>query len=300
MALPYADRFTFASDDLWLSEFRLPPGHPGWNRVDRTTDGATLVAFPRTAVAIRQERRAEVVADPLSAVLYSPGQAYRRRLISPLGDDCTVLAVSQDLVREVVDEFDSSANAAAFRFPFSAALLERDDHRAIERLRRIVTLAPETDGDAVREELYWILQRVVCNGYRHVQPEVLSTTARAHRDLAQSVREELGRDVASTMSLADLAHAFAVSPFHLVRTFRSTTGRPIHAYRTELRLRSSLPLIADGVRLADVAQQVGFASHAHLTDRFTRAYGISPVKWREASSKSSKNMEAQVRESRTA
>ena len=80
----------------------------------------------------------------------------------------------------------------------------------------------------------------------------------------------------------------AVSPFHLVRVFRSVTGRPIHAYQTELRLRSSLPLIADGVPLADVAQQLGFASHSHLTDRFVRAYGLTPSRWRETS----KNMEA--------
>jgi AraC-like DNA-binding protein len=79
--------------------------------------------------------------------------------------------------------------------------------------------------------------------------------------------------------------------------FREQTGRSIHGYRTEVRLRASLGRIADGERLADVAAAVGFASHAHLTDKFRRAYGVSPHEWR---AQKRTNMEARSGEANVA
>jgi AraC family transcriptional regulator len=287
MALPYADAFTFVGEDVWLSEFRLHPSHPSWNAARETTQAAFLVAFPRTAVAIRHEGRRETVVDPLSAVVYGPGQRYRRRLISPTGDDCTILAASRDLVADAVRSIEPAMDAETYRFPFTAAAVSRDAFSAVQRLRRGVERTSDARREAITEELYWLLQHIISSGYRSLRPE-RGRPSSGHIDLAEAIKEVLGRELAVTHSLAELSSRFAVSPFHLVRTFRSVTGRPVHAYRTELRLRASLPLIADGVRLADVAHELGFASHAHLTDRFARAYGTSPARWREMS----KNMEA--------
>ena len=282
MPLPYEGSFTFSGRDVWLSEFRLPPGHPDWNTARATTDHAFLIAFPRTTVAIRHEGRDEVVADALSAVVYAPGQPYRRRLISATGDDCTILAASRTLIADVSRSFDPDADPETLRVPFCAADVERSSHASLERIRACIAGGLIADVEAIEEELYWLLSHVVSNGYAATNGHRRSGAGR-HAALADAVREVLGRDLSAAHSLTELARLLFVSPFHLVRTFRSITGRPIHAYRTELRLRASLPLIADGVRLADVAQQLGFASHAHLTDRFVRAYGTSPATWRKTS-----------------
>lgn len=284
MEPPRADRFTFASDDVWLSEFRLLPGAPSWNQTSRTTDLATLIAFPRTSVAIRHEGRAEVVADPTAAVVYNAGQAYRRRVIAPQGDDCTVLAITRDVAAAGATEFDGrAADPDAFRLPFVAAPVGQTQFMALEHIRRAAARATPTERDAMREELFWILAALMRNGYAaHDQRTAGArpSTQSEHLSLTHAVRERLGRSLGHGPSLDELAAEVAASPFHLARVFRQATGRPIHAYLTELRLRASLAPIADGVRLADVAQQLGFASHAHLTERFTRAYGVSPMEWR--------------------
>ncbi len=70
------------------------------------------------------------------------------------------------------------------------------------------------------------------------------------------------------------------SPFHLSRVFREQTGSSLHAYRTEARLRAGLERIADGEGLAGLAADLGFASQAHLTDRFRRVFGVTPHAWR--------------------
>ena len=108
----------------------------------------------------------------------------------------------------------------------------------------------------------------------------------------------IGRCLESNVSLDGLAATAHMSPFHLSRIFRERTGRSIHAYRTEVRLRASLGRIADGERLADVAAAVGFASHAHLTDKFRRAYGVGPREWRDRQKR--RNLEAPRPESNIA
>ena len=284
IALP-ALPFTFAAEDVFTSEFRLPPDHPGWSRRSQTTTDAVLIAFPRVPVAIRHETRGEVIADGLSAVLYSPGQAYSRRLVGADGDDCTIVAVTREVAAEAARAFDPAAtDPDLFRFPFVAANVSRGALLAVQATRVAATRRDAIGSDELRESLLWAVGEVVASGYRErAAPSPARTaTVVAHRDIARAVREHIGRDVASRASLDDLAAHVNVSPFHLARLFRAQTGTSIHAYRTELRVRAALAPIADGHRLADVAQLIGFASHSHLTDRFTRAFGVSPLEWRRA------------------
>src|SRR4051794_12152527 len=269
---------------MWMSEFRLLPGDPRWRRTNVIGGGVPLIAFPRTTVAIRHEGRREVVADPLSAVLYAPGEPYRRRAITEVGDDCTALALSPAVAAEAASPYDpAAADRHTYRFPFVASALEATDYAAIQKLRTALSSKRVVAHDpAVREELYWIVSRVIGAGYMGIgaKRERRHATELAHGDAVEAVRERIGAELHVTHPLDALASAVHASPFHLARTFRERTGRSIHAYRTELRLRASLAPIADGVPLTDVAQQLGFASHAHLTDRFRRAHGVGPREWR--------------------
>jgi AraC-like DNA-binding protein len=277
--------FTFAAGDVFTSEFRLPPGHPGWSRASQTTSAAVLIAFPRVPVAIRHETRSEVIADSLSAVLYSPGQAYSRRLVVREGDDCTIVAVTREVAAEAARAFDPAAtDPLSFRFPFVAAAVSRRALLAVQSTRAAIAGPVAAEEDEIRERLLWVVGEVVASGYRDLAAKApaRATTKAEHRDIARAVCEHIGRDMTDQTNLDDLAAHVNVSPFHLARLFRAQTGTSIHAYRTELRVRAALTPIADGQRLADVAQQMGFASHAHLTDRFTRAFGVTPVEWRAA------------------
>ena len=275
--------FTFQSPDVWLGEFRLPPGDAHWGRTNQISDIAPLIAFPGTTVGITQEGRREVVADPTRAVLYRAGQPYRRRLVSGEGDRCTFVTFGNRLAAEAALDFDgAAADPVTYRFPFAIAPLERTHYALVQRLRHAVTAGADRDG--IREGLYWLVGKVVAAGYvadgRHQRTVLRPITARVHRDTVESLREELGVVFAGQATLDELAARVHMSPFHLARVFRDATGTTIHAYRTELRLRASLRQIADGESLAEVAAATGFASQAHLTDRFRRAFGTTPNAWR--------------------
>jgi AraC-like DNA-binding protein len=77
----------------------------------------------------------------------------------------------------------------------------------------------------------------------------------------------LGRDVGA-------------SPHHLSRVFRATTGRSIHEYRTDLRLRFVLARLPEEERLSDLAMEAGFATPSHLSDVFRRRFAVSPSRLR--------------------
>jgi AraC family transcriptional regulator len=63
--------------------------------------------------------------------------------------------------------------------------------------------------------------------------------------------------------------------------FRAHTGGTIQRYRSQLRLRRSLSLLAeDGRDVLDVAVALGYSSHSHFTRAFHAAFGVTPSAWR--------------------
>jgi AraC-like DNA-binding protein len=103
-----------------------------------------------------------------------------------------------------------------------------------------------------------------------------------------AVRDLLTERLADPPSLDDLALAAGMSPFTLVRAFRSETGLPPHAYLNQVRVRLARRLLDEGMAPAVVAAEVGFADQAHLTRHFKRSVGVPPgayqrERWQERS-----------------
>jgi AraC-like DNA-binding protein len=92
----------------------------------------------------------------------------------------------------------------------------------------------------------------------------------------RTVRDLLAERLADPPSLGDLARESGMSPFALVRAFRSETGLPPHAYVNHLRVRLARQLLDSGEAPADVAARAGFADQAHLTRHFKRVVGVPP------------------------
>jgi AraC-like DNA-binding protein len=171
----------------------------------------------------------------------------------------------------------------SYRFPFVAAPVTGGDYLLYQSIRRRVLLSVEPD--EVREGLYWLVGGVIAAGYRANGPaghRRRPSTEQAHVEAVEAVRAILGSDLAPRLSLDEVGRLVHLSPFHLSRVFRQRTGTSLHAYRTDLRLRASLERIADGIPLAATAADLGFASQAHFTDRFRRAFGLTPQAWRAA------------------
>ena len=79
----------------------------------------------------------------------------------------------------------------------------------------------------------------------------------------------------------DLAGRLYLSRFHLDRIVSSVAGEPPAAFRRRVLLeRAAYRLLTSRRTLLDVAVEAGYGSHEAFTRAFTRAYGVSPARWR--------------------
>lgn len=84
---------------------------------------------------------------------------------------------------------------------------------------------------------------------------------------------------ASDISLADIAAAARMSPFHFTRLFKRAIGVAPYQYLIQMRVASARALITaggGGYSLAEIATSVGFADQSHLTRHFKRVLGVTP------------------------
>jgi AraC family transcriptional regulator len=91
------------------------------------------------------------------------------------------------------------------------------------------------------------------------------------------VEEHLAED----LSLAALAGAVGLSPYHFARLFRESTGLSPHQYVIRRRVERARLLLATTDRsLTSIAHDVGFASGSHLATHVRRLLGVSPSRLR--------------------
>ncbi|GAA0231597.1 AraC family transcriptional regulator [Cryptosporangium japonicum] len=70
------------------------------------------------------------------------------------------------------------------------------------------------------------------------------------------------------------------------RRFTEVTGRPLRAFLTESRLALGAQLLHDSdLTLAAIARQVGYSTEFAFSGAFRRAYGVSPGRYRKASTR---------------
>lgn len=273
------DRVVVRTRRVAIGKFRCPVEHPSFNNSGPASD--CIVVFPRTSVRIRHEGSQPFLADPSIVTIYNRAQRYERFQLSPDGDHCDWFAVVDDVAREIAATFDATLEGQERPFrlqwaPCSASLYLRQ--------RLLLRRAAEGEADAleIEEGVMSIIQQALAGGYdrRPVRLARRGRTASARRELAEATRVELLRTFAANRSVQDIATAVGSSPYHLCRVFRACTGRTMHAYRTELRVRAALDRL-EGTNpgpagISAIALDLGFASHSHFVRAVRHHFGVTP------------------------
>ncbi len=150
----------------------------------------------------------------------------------------------------------------------------------LDRLGREIML-PHGQNALVLDAIITLLTAELGNIARHGE-----TGARRSGKLAPWQLERLRKEVNETLhggsvSVADLAASCSISPRHLVRRFKASTGDTIHGYVRRLRLdRAKALLAADGAMLKDIAVELGFKTPSHFAAEFRQQTGCSPSGYR--------------------
>lgn len=274
------ERLLFDSALVRVGAFRCPADHPLF--ADSGPIVNPIFVFPRTAVWIAHEGCAPFLSDPTIAPLYNRGQVYRRRVLSGLGDHCEWFALAPTVLAEIAGARDGRVPERPGE-PFARSHAAIDSRTYLVQRELIEALAAgRSDPLFVEEQVIWLATRVLASaadraGLPPARERVSSRAARLHREHAEHARQILAERFGGACSLAELAGIVGVSVFHLCRVFRRQTGRTLHGYRTELRLRHALERLPEpGADLTQIALDVGFSSHSHFTAAFRQAFGTTP------------------------
>ena len=97
----------------------------------------------------------------------------------------------------------------------------------------------------------------------------------------QYVKRFIEKHLSQPLTLDRIASAIHVSPFVLIRQFKSAVKTTPHAYLVKCRLAEAHRLLRDErVSVADIATQVGIVDANYFARFFKRASGLSPTDYR--------------------
>lgn len=97
----------------------------------------------------------------------------------------------------------------------------------------------------------------------------------------QRAREYLHDNYMRTVTLDELAHVVALSPYHFQRQFKAHFHVTPHQMLMAIRLWRAKNFLTHGMPAAQVAAATGLTGQSHLTRAFTHRYGITPVRYQK-------------------
>ena len=272
----------FSSPTVVIGSFHCAPWYSRFEEAGPIDQGNTIV-FPRTSVIIAQEGRRPFLSDPNQVVFYNLRQPYQRRIASERGDHCEYFAFDPGLVVAALRHYDPSVSDRQDEpFDFSHAPSDASTYLLQRILVEQMRAHPDLEPIYVEETCLEILDRTIATVFRFEAVKqrgfpAFRRTHRHHRELVQQTLAILNAHFCEPLLLQDLANELYVSPYHLSRVFRRETGRTIHQYLEQIRLRVALEdVLPGGPDLSSVAQRLGFSSHSHFTSAMRKLYGASP------------------------
>jgi len=226
---------------------------------------ATQLVFVRRGVFALQFGRRSFLADANHAVLFNRDDGYRVSHPTCLGDECTILVPSIELMDEPLPSDDRCVFVASPALRLHAQLCS--------------FLAGPRTASLEFEERALALMQCVLNLRSGLRPrQARSSIARDRRSRwVRNARELLAADPGANWSLQEVAHHVGCAPCHLTTVFRLQSGMPMHRYLLRLRLALALAEIAKRAKpLTEIALALGFASPSHFSTCFKSEFGCSP------------------------
>lgn len=88
--------------------------------------------------------------------------------------------------------------------------------------------------------------------------------------------EFMGSNISGKLSVEDLAKHSKTSTSTLKRIFSKYTGISVHRYFLNIKINTATELLQNGKSVTEVAELLGFSSHAHLSKVYKKMTGKNP------------------------
>lgn len=223
-------------------------------------------------VAGQRRIRARVRAG--AAWFFGPGTPVHAGVDEPV--EWLVLAVDPYRLHEIADRI---AEGRRWGMPEVLNLADPGIDGVARELRRTMLderLPPETYLQALVDA---ILARLACHLTQALRDARRSDAIAPNR--LDRVLRHIDEHLDTPLRVAQLAQMAGLSRSHFSRAFQHMTGHAPQRFIVGRRLSRARALLLSGHdRLAQIASQAGFSSHAHMTAVFRKELGVTPSRYR--------------------
>jgi AraC-like DNA-binding protein len=251
--------------DLLTAEYHDHEFTPHWH------DAYTIPVIEAGAETYRY-CGSQYVAEAGSVPVINPGEVHTGSRAIDAGWRYRVLYAPVDFIQQLAAEVADRP----LPLPWFDADVIRDPDLA-RRLAYAHRLL-EADGDPLAAEAA-MLDALSTLLVRYGRTPAQSLQFAADDARIATMKEHLTGDLTAAVTLAELADAVGLSPFHATRLFSRATGLAPHAWRNQVRLHRSLAPLRAGVPVTEVAAASGFTDQSHFTRHFRRMFGVPPGRW---------------------
>jgi AraC family transcriptional regulator len=259
-------RRLFRSRQIGISEFICDQRRSPAGAAERTS--AHELVFVRRGVFVLRAAGRETVITPNQAIIFPAGCDFSIAHPANGGDECVIVAMDDEVFHDALH-----APPKNLTFPVT-----NSSYLAHHHLARCAAAGSTLETE---ERAFALIRSVSRDVVRASSATCASTNA--ERRGVRIALELLSVRFAEHLPLLALAREAGMSPWHLSRSFRKTTGETLHRYQNRLRLRSALLRLLEGdADLTGVALDYGYYDHSHFTGAFRREFGIPPSQARQA------------------
>jgi AraC family transcriptional regulator len=237
---------------------------------------ATELVFPYRGTYLRHLGQDQAVAEANQVLFFNAAEGYRVSHPIPGGDASLSLAISPELLLEMVP--------AGLLSNQSTPAFERQQLRIDARAQALVAMLRHSLRQCVAEPLeaeglaLTLVQRSLGPRTTHA-----AGASVGRQRLVDRVKLVIASDLARRWTLAEIAAEVRGSPVYLTQVFQQVEGMPLYRYQLRLRLARALDLLETFDDLTALSLELGFSSHSHFSAAFREAYGRTPSEFRRSS-----------------
>jgi len=86
----------------------------------------------------------------------------------------------------------------------------------------------------------------------------------------------------NTFLIKDMARNIGVSPYHMIRRFKSVCGLTPHQFQIQCRIRKAQRLLEEGKSVTEAAYATGFCDQSHFDRCFRKIVRLTPSEYKQA------------------